>query len=199
MSEKNAIPAYPLYWPDGRKRTRYPEPSRFKSSFAVARDELVCEIERLRGNYYYGPNPILSTNVALRNDGVPYANRAEPDDSGVAVYFQYKKKLQMCFACDKYAKVWENFVAIRKTIEAIRGIERWGSSDMMERAFQGFVALPSNDWRSVLCVGQDVTLADARSAYRRLAATTHPDKSGGDTESFQRLNAAWRQAERALV
>lgn len=199
--EKIGISAHPLYWPDGWTRTKpgWRTRSKFKSTFAVARDELITEIGRLRGRYYSGRDePILSTNVALRNDGLPYANQREPDDGGVAVYFKYKDK-QMCFACDKYTKVWENMVAIRKTIEAIRGIERWGASDMMERAFQGFVALPSNDWRGVLGLGANATLSEARDAYRRRAATTHPDRPGGSNEHFQKVQAAWMQAQAELT
>ena len=49
----------------------------------------------------------------------------------------------MCFACDKWRDVYDNIYAIGKTIEALRGIERWGTGDMVEQAFTGFVALPS--------------------------------------------------------
>jgi hypothetical protein len=49
----------------------------------------------------------------------------------------------MCFACDRWDSVADNVQAIRKTIEALRGIERWGTGDMVQRAFAGFVALPS--------------------------------------------------------
>ena len=199
-TDRIAIPAYPLYWPDGWERTpSYRRAwSKFKSTFAVARDELITEVERLRGRYYLGPSPVLSTNVGLRNDGLPYANQRDPDDPGVALYFVYKKH-EMCFACDKYPRVWENMVAIRKTIEAIRGIERWGASDMMERAFRGFVALPSSDWRGVLGVETTCTdLAVCRQAYQRRAAQTHPDREGGDTAAFQRIAKAWDEAQRAL-
>ncbi len=113
--EQIGISAYPLYWPEGWKRSRHQENSKFKSGFGAARDEMLREIERLRGKYSR-KEPILSTNVGLRQDGLPYANQREPEDSGVAVYFEYNKQ-QMCFACDKYSRVWENMVAIRKTIE----------------------------------------------------------------------------------
>lgn len=48
----------------------------------------------------------------------------------------------MCFACEKWQDVYGNIYAIGKTIEALRGIERWGTGDMVEQAFTGFVALP---------------------------------------------------------
>ena len=191
------IEAYPLHWPDGWKRTKKwdKQSSRFQSTFAVARDQLLAEIERLRGRWGRKTDPVLSTNVALRQDGLPYANQREPDDSGVAVYFEYKGK-QMCFACDKYRKVWENMVAIRKTIEAIRGIERWGASDMMERAFRGFVALTdqsSGPWWHVLGVPRHASRQDIEWAYKRLRAKHHPDR-GGDEVKFHEIQQAYHEA-----
>lgn len=190
------IEAYPLYWPEGWKKTDQwnREHSKFKSTFAVARDELLREVERLRGRYYHGSDPVLSTNVTLRQDGLPYANQREPNDSGVAIYFEYKKK-QMCFACDKYYKVWENMVAIRKTIEAIRGIERWGASDMMEKAFQGFVALPSdgNSWWQILGLRRDATRHEIELAYKRKRSEHHPDRDG-NAEMFNKVVNAYNEA-----
>lgn len=192
------IDAYPLHWPDGWKRTpNYSrDHSKFKSTFAVARDELMTEINRLQGGRWYrGADPVLSTNVELRQDGLPYAGRKAPEDTGVAVYFEYKKK-PMVFACDKYVYVWENMVAIRKTIEAIRGMERWGASDMMERAFQGFAALPDQsrgNWHHVLNVFLGATREEVESAYRRLRSQYHPDRAGGDAVQFDRVQKAWEQ------
>ena len=97
-----------------------------------------------------GSGVILSTNIPLRNDGLPYANSREPNDPGVAVYFQHKKR-EMCFACDAFKTVRENAYSIGKTIEALRGIERWGASDMMERAFRGFAALTSGSESAEAC------------------------------------------------
>lgn len=193
------IEAYPLHWPEGWSRTRawHRSQSKFKNSFARARDELLDEIERLRGRYHRSGDPILSTNVALRQDGLPYANQREPEDSGVAVYFKYKDK-DMCFACDKYKKVWENMVAITKTIEAIRGIERWGASDMMERAFRGFVALPASTghWSEILGVPRNASTEQVMQAYRQLAQQHHPDKANGNADQFIKINQA---KEAALI
>jgi len=144
----SAAEAYPLYWPEGWKRTEYRRGSAFKiAAFGKARDLLLAEIRRMGGS-----NIVLSTNISLRNDGLPYAGQRNPYDPGVAVYFLHKKR-QMSFACDAYRKVEENAYAIAKTIEALRGIERWGASDMMERAFSGFKALSaatSRAWWDVL-------------------------------------------------
>lgn len=198
--EKTVAEAYPLYWPDGWKRTppiqREWNPS-FKSGFAVCRDELMRELGRLGA-----ANIVLSTNIPLRRDGLPYADFRQPDDPGVAVYFTYHKR-PMCFACDKYLKIEWNIRALALTIEAIRGIERWGASDMMERAFRGFAALPENGsqgWREVLGFGSDerVTSDTLSSRFRELALKHHPDR-GGNSEAFQRIVTARDQAETELA
>lgn len=193
------VEAYPLYWPEGWKRTeRYRRTdSRFKTGFAVARDQLMLEIRRLGGRQV-----VLSTNIPLRNDGLPYASAKEPDDSGVAVYFSYKQK-PMCFACDRFKYVKENIQAIAKTIEAIRAIERWGASDMMERAFTGFAALPeqaSRPWREVLGLqgAGFISPEVIDSRFKELAQKHHPDH-GGDAAMFRQIVAARDAAKREVA
>jgi hypothetical protein len=101
------------------------------------------------------------------------------------------------FACDQWDKVEDNILAIAKAIEAIRGIERWGTGDMVEAAFAGFVFLPSpDDWRSEL--GHPKTRAEAEAAYRQRSRTAHPDVPGGSHERMARLNRA-REAARAAL
>ena len=186
------VEAYPLYWPEGWKRTpSYNRShSRFKTGFATSRDFLIAEVKRLGGTAV-----VLSTNVRLRGDGLPYASEREPEDGGAAIYFTYKKA-QMCFACDRYKTVKENLTAIGKTIEALRGMERWGASDMMERAFRGFAQLPSatgRDWWDVLQVSRNSSRALIESQFRSLARERHPD-SGGSHAAMAELNNAREQA-----
>lgn len=198
------IEAYPLYWPEGRKRLTTCERSeaRFDTTFARARDNIVREVQLLVGKDSK-LDVIISTNIPLRRDGLPLANRAKIDDPGVAVYFTYKKR-QMCFACDRWISIADNMQAICKTIEALRGVARWGTGYMMEAAFVGFVALPApaakKTWREVLGfnTGQVVTRDQARERYRSLASLNHPDRPGGSDAAMSELNAAWQDAQDAL-
>lgn len=191
------VEAYPLQWPEGRPRTarHKREASRFKASFARSRDNLLAELSRLRARY-----PVISSNIELRLDGLPYAGRRAPEDCGVAVYFEYSGH-QMCFACDKYKKIEDNIHAISLTISALRGIKRWGTGDMMERAFSGFTALPhnptTNTWREVLQCQGIADLGRIEEIYKRLRAIHHPDK-GGDKEKFQQVQSAWASAQAEL-
>lgn len=194
------VEAYPLAWPHGRQRTPdwHRERPKFKATFAAARDELLLEIKRLTGTVRNGDARIvISTNIALRRDGLPLANQRQPDDPGVAVYFLFRGH-QRAFACDRWEKVEHNMQAIAKSIEALRGIERWGSGDMLEAAFAGFNALPppaqpteaAKPWHEVLGVQAHATTKDVRTAYRRIAALHHPDR-GGSNDAMARVNAAW--------
>jgi hypothetical protein len=196
------IEAYPLYWPPGRPRTsaHLREPARFDMSLARARDEVIRQVEMLCGRYEWmrrEANIIISTNLQLRRDGFPLASQRQPDDVGVAVYFNYKKQ-QVCFACDRWNKIEDNMQAIAKTIDALRGVARWGTGDMMEAAFKGFTALsgPSSDWWYVLNVPQNASVEDVLAAYRELRSKHHPDR-GGDSAEFQRVQQAYEQFKAA--
>lgn len=196
--------AYPLQWPAGRKRTeRYArEHAKFDVSLARARDNITAEVKLLcGGRWATDPQIVISTNLNLRRDGLPLANQRAPDDPGVAVYFLYKKR-QMSFACDRWLKVEHNMQAIAKTIEALRGIARWGTGDMLEAAFTGFAALPPpgapKTWREVLGVHPDERdMAVVRRFYKLAASVHHPDK-GGSHEVMAELNVALARAEKEL-
>ncbi len=191
--------AYPLQWPIGYKRTRTRITSRFKTTMNAAQQSLRLEIDRMGGN-----SLIISTNLPIRKDGMLYSEwmSRKIDDPGVAIYFKYNGKLiSMC--CDQYLTVWENIYALSKGIEALRGMERWGVSDFIERAFTGFTALPSSiitpyikKWWIVFgfdAIPKNMTLEKLNECYRTLAKAKHPD-SGGSTEAFQELQQAFNEA-----
>lgn len=193
--------AYPLQWPPGQPRTPDHQRERnwkFRTSQDVAQRKVISEISMLGGR-----NAVISTNIPLRRDGLPYASYSQKrgEDCGVAVYFSLNSQ-PMCFACDKWDNYADNMTSIAKTIEALRGIERWGSGHMMKQAFSGFAALPApyapKNWRAVLGVFPDATLEAVERAYRALLMTRHPDK-GGSHEAMAELNAARDQARRELA
>ena len=197
-SQKPIADAYPLAWPAGRERATSRESALFDTSFAKARDNIIKEVTLLCGRF---PDPmiVISTNVPLRRDGYPYAGMRQPDDTGVAVYFVYKEQ-QMSFACDRWQKIEDNMQAISKTIEALRGIARWGTGDMLRAAFTGFAALPppdAFDWRAALGIAPGSNFAQAERAYKTLRSFTHPDK-GGSAVQFARVQRAWEIAQREL-
>lgn len=157
---------------------------------ASVRDELFNELRMLGAKAV-----VLSSNLKLRQDGLPMANQSQPWDPGVAVYFTYKGK-QVCFACDRWNKVEDNMQAVRHTIDALRGIARWGTGDMVDAAFSGFKALPYESiitappWWNVLGVESHTESEVVQARYRQLAMKHHPDR-GGDQDLMSRINAAY--------
>lgn len=190
-----SVTAFPLCWPVGIPRRKgSPEQGSFTGKQNQVMEELIAEIDRVvlgsvARNRTMRDYIIISTDIPVRRDGLPYANTAEPKDSGVAVYFDRKGKAQ-CFACDKYDKVWKNMRAIQRTIEALRGIERWGSSEMLDRAFTGFAALPApgapKPWHEVMGLSPDAGPVEIKATFRELAKTRHPD-TGGSHAAFTEL------------
>lgn len=96
--EAEVTDRYPLSWTLTQRRTppTKRESGRFEVSFAVARDHLIDELRRLGA-----VDLIVSMNVQLRRDGLPYVNYKEPMDPGVAVYFQIKRQPYV-LACDNF-------------------------------------------------------------------------------------------------
>jgi hypothetical protein len=197
--------AYPLQWPAGWKRSTYRSSSNFKvpEAFGRIRDKLLAEVRRMGGT-----SVVLSTNIPLTKDGLPYAKFAAPADPGVAIYFVRKGKA-MALACDKWRTVAENVHALTLSIEAMRGLERWGSSEVMERSFTGFTALPPpmseqvvRTWRAVFGFAEltTPTIEMVRERRKSLLFQYHPDL--GDTPSdakCQEVNRAFKEASQELA
>jgi len=188
-----------LVWPQGKPRTpqhrRKQAPFRMAMSQAVT--ELVEELRKLGGRYI-----VVSTDVDgyMRRDvWRPYSDAPDPEDPGVAVYFDLDGE-QFCIACDCWDLVEDNVRAIGKTVEAQRGLERWGAIDTMSQAFQGFRhALPAagDDWRSVLGLSDDTSPDALKARYRELAASAHPDRGGSEHE-MSRINQAMDAARKEI-
>ncbi len=189
---------YPLQWPMTWPRTRFPErhPNMVRD-FVRNRDEVVKQLEMLGAS-----NLIISSNLKARLDGLPLANQREPEDSGVAVYFTLNGN-QQCIPCDKWDNAAQNLRAVAMTIEALRGIERWGAKEMVNAAFRGFKALPetiimgehtARAWWEVLQVAQTADTDVIEAAYKRLLHKVHPDKGGSDF-AFQEVQNAFKQAK----
>lgn len=143
-----------------------------------------------------GSSIVISSGVPLRYDGLPDGNKkSSVSDPGVAVYFIYQNE-QVVFACDKWNSVDDNLQAIRKAIEAFRGLERWGVSDLIKRSFHGMSALPEstsgNNWWQILGVQKTASKDEIKAAYRNLSTICHPD-SGGSNEKFLSLTQAYQQ------
>lgn len=190
------ISSSPLQWPEGWKRSPLRVSSAFKNhSIAYAVEEVLSELRRMGIADY---NVIISTNLKLRLDGLPYSNQIAPEDVGVSVWWKDGKGRKV-IALDKYERVADNLYAVAKTIGAMRGIDRWGSGEILERTFEGFAALPNPDttsWRDVLGY-EGNSRRICKNIYIQKIRESHPD-NGGDPSAAAAINVAWEQAKKEL-
>lgn len=190
---------YPLQWPAGWPRTQSPKSSAFKPGSPHGEAADIARQLRLMG----AKNVVINSNMMYKNDGTPYARQGNIEDTGVAVYFELNNG-QQCIPCDKWRAIGENMRAINKTIEALRGLDRWGAKEMVDAAFRGFKALPesiimgagqSRAWYEVLQVSQDADSEIVRAAWRRLIARYHPDnQQTGDATKFHEVQKAYEES-----
>lgn len=189
--------SFPLKWPLGRARTEVYQrrAAQFKTTRARARDELLHELKLLGAR-----DVVISSNVTTYRRGgqdIMYADQsAAYNDPGVAVYYQWKGE-SYSLACDRWKTVEDNLQALNKTVNAIRGIERWGTGDMMKAAFAGFKELPEKAtgkscW-DILNLQPTRNEALIHNAYRNAALFKHPDR-GGSQDEFHELQEARNQA-----
>lgn len=157
-----------------------------------------------------GTRVIVSTNVPVRaKDGLPFAEGLTENikDPGVAVYFERDSfnekghntgKRPIVIACDTYRSPVENMRGIALCIEGMRTMQRHGATELLERQFTGFAALPpkldEQSWWQVLGVKRECTIDEARAAYRDGMQRFHPDR-GGDASVAAQINRAWEQAQ----
>lgn len=194
-----------LHWPLGWPRTA--DDRRLRSSFSQTRSyyestrRVMGEVRRLGGK-----DLVVSSNLRLRSDGLPYADQRRPADPGVAIYFQLEGK-PVAFACDRYIRPEDNLYAVAVTIEAKRGVLRWGCATG-QREFTGYNALPETvelgraaydpPLHEVLGVSARATPDEFRRAWREWLKAGHPDQ-GGDSDRFVRIKAQYESLMGARV
>lgn len=171
---------YPLDFPAHQPRTPAHQRQRavFQVGFAQARDELLKELELLRAS-----KVVISSNITLRRDGLPYANSRKVEDPGVAVHFTWNKT-EYVFACDYWDTAIGNMRAIGLHIATLRPVltERWHVGKA-EQALSGYKALPvasTSNWRTVLGATESDDWEAVRKLYLAKAQQLHPDTNKVD-------------------
>lgn len=192
-----SVTASPLQWPSGWQRATQKAYSKFGNyTFEQMRVEVLRQLRLLEAK-----NVIISSDLRLRQDGFPFSGQRQPEDVGIAVYFDLNGDTK-CIPCDKWSTVEDNLRAIALTVEALRGIDRWGAKEMVNAAFRGFKALPESAivtpyskraWYEVLEVAQTASPEIIRAAYRQKAMKAHPDQ-GGTPAAFEEVQSAYRES-----
>lgn len=174
---------FPLQWPAGQPRTARRDRGKFSRTLTNARVELIKQVQRAGGS-----NILISSNYGGLSG-------KEPGDPGVAVYFNRRGK-RLSMGCDRWLIVAHNLAALANTVEAMRGIDRWGCGHLMEQAFSAFEALPAPDWKKELGFAGDEspTAVQINERFRLLVNQHHPDRPGGNQAKFIAITAAKEQA-----
>lgn len=209
--------SYPLAWPQGwpraanRKRAKFSRGETVSHTYGTGTyisiknltiaDGTERIVRELRALGIRDSAWIISSNLELRNDGLPRSNQSAPRDPGVAVYWTRKGKQQV-MAIDIYDRVADNLAAIAATLSAMRAIERHGGAQILERAFTGFDALPAPDERdpfALLGLKPSASAADVQAKFRELAKWHHPDSATGSHTAFTDIQWARDEALRRLA
>lgn len=177
----------PLRWPVGWDRET-PAPSAFGLDLGRALDHLASQVRLLGGRRI-----VVSSNLVLsRRNAKPLERQPFLGDPGIAVYFE-RDRAEMVMPCDRWNLPEDNIRAIGKTVEAIRGIDRWGAKQMIAAALEGYKALPAPepepDWWEVLGVSREAPQSVVQAVIRALLREHHPDL-GGSHAGFLRVQRA---------
>lgn len=176
--------AYPLHWPKGWPETapHDREQSLFKQTLSDALRNLKRQVQLMGGS-----DLVLSSNCTLGTE--------RPKHPGVVAYFTLNKE-QIAIPCDRWRAVQDNVHAIALTIEAMRGIERWGAKSMIKALFTGFKSLPEKgsgiDPLKILGLEKpNPTEAEITAAFRGKSKLYHPDiPQTGSAEKWAELREA---------
>jgi hypothetical protein len=121
----------PLAWPETEPRTPAHQrqlKSLFNTSIGKTLDQLERELLRFRAK-----NIVLSIDLPFRG---------KVNDAAAALFFDLPGSRAIAICCDLYHKQDDNIRALYKIVEGMRTIERYGGSNVSQKTFTGFAALP---------------------------------------------------------
>lgn len=183
---------FPLRWPAHIPRTKKPESSRFSTTLFQALGNVEKSLQMMAKDSGKQVTDIkLSSNVTLVQN---------PDDGGVAVYFRWNDA-DFCIPVDRYNKPAENLQAIHHIIEADRTKIRHGGIAfvMAEKRGQTLLLEDGSDkhWSEVLGIEKTASIDEIANRRRELVKIHHPDR-GGNPETFNKIQAAYKQAAKEV-
>ena len=199
----------PPQWP-GKQRPSYHRRKRapFKQTWYRTEDILERELRHLRATAVIIHLDVAKPARDLRFDGKLRAD-ARPQSPKVILSFKDKNGDRQMYPCDTFADWQANLHAIAVSLEALRKVERY-EVVFGGKQYEGFKRLPGsaestepeamtpNAASDIIAAFSDLPArlifeesAVAKVAIQQAMRRSHPD-SGGNTESFQRVEAAAR-------
>lgn len=188
-------------------------PSRFTSTWVDTEDLLMREIDMLGGKHVAIGVDVSEVDFRLNGELRARARAASP---AIEVAFDSKHG-PLLYRCDSYEggpyynkmESWQhNARAIALTLEALRAVDRHGSSHSGEQ-YKGFKAIESGRSSGFSSVPEAVAWLSSeealgfaggqglsiKAAYRAAARIHHPD-AGGDPAKWALVNAAHQLLEK---
>ncbi|WP_439030255.1 molecular chaperone DnaJ [Gordonia terrae] len=190
------------HWP--RKLTANRERSPFSAPWSATLELLERELSHLSSDprRFVAPSvlQIAMREQDFRLDGMPRAN-ARPEHPGVILSVESHARGSLSFPCDKYLTWQDNLRAIALSLEALRRVDRYGTTPNAEQ-YTGWKQLPGGggagapstaDSEMVILSYADLPIGETATlghAYRRARANSHPDRHGGDRAAWDAVEAA---------
>lgn len=194
-------------WPAGRTAT--PAPSRVRGPFRMTYERIKAELlEELRK---LGAREVVLLADADAAQFTRYGELrvdAKMRGPGIVLRFVDSDDRRQEYACDTYQHWHDNLRAIGLTLEALRGIDRWGAIAKGAQ-YEGMKALPAQAGQGMTAeaaaallvayhplarhLTAGAVLDDGRvftEAVRAARAETHPDKTGGDRARYDQVETA---------
>lgn len=178
-----------LTWPETKQRTAGRRSSPFRPH-EVATEQRELENEMLRWG--------VRRFIVSRNNQRIFAG-----DPAVAVWWLDRKNQLRVLACDKWDSLAANMHALCLTLNAMRGLERWGAYTAEQAAEGARPALPppagagAPDWRKILGsidgIPRDKQLVLCEHAYRSMSR-----EAAGNEPRQRELNLAIEAARKEL-
>lgn len=177
----------PLVWPKGQPRTEKPIRSQFADpSVPKALKKLDHELT-LMGAL----SMRISADLPIGRSGQYLTAWNRHDDHGVVVSWTLKSGATYTLANDNFDNPSDNLWGIALSIEAMRGLKRWGGDRLVEMAFSGAKSLPQHGSSSGPFDDLN-TKKEIDARYYELAKTYHSDHGGTD-EMMAELNSKRQQ------
>lgn len=189
----------PLEWPFGQVRTE----RRRKAPFHAGETTILKELDRAVVKLQL-EDVKITTARRVRVDGqISQSTDQNNADPGIAIYFKRKGE-DIALAFDKFSDFWGNLRAIGLYLEYMARLESYDMTEIADKAFTGFKALPASistplphrDWWVVFSVDKDANAHEVKAAYRDLLKLHHPDVGGNQAEldEVRRAYEEWKAA-----
>ncbi|QLF84127.1 DnaJ-like chaperone [Gordonia phage Jambalaya] len=192
-------------WP--RKLTVNRERSPFSAPWKATLELLERELSHLSAD----PRRLVAPSVLqiamreqdFRLDGLPRAN-ARPEHPGVILSVESHARGSLSFPCDKYLTWQDNLRAIALSLEALRKVDRYGTTPNAEQ-YTGWAQLPSASTVSASLTVEEaeatlrrlagdmddsLSLGTLAQVYRRARAVAHPDRHHDDRRFWDAVEAS---------